>query len=192
MALHSHMVPIGTRIPDVSLRDREGAEVKVRELVGGQPVLVAFLANHCPYVQHVEHELGRIADEYGDSVTFVGVSSNDLDNYPADGPDGMRDQAERAGWRFEYLLDQDQQAAKDFNAACTPDFFLYDETGTLVYRGAMDASSPKNGEVNDGHLLREALSLAVNGQSVPQPHRPSMGCGIKWKPGNEPPAVNFG
>lgn len=178
MAVNSQMVPLGTPAPDFELPTIDGGKVALAEL--DEPVVcVMFLCNHCPYVQHVEGELGRIADEV-DGVAFVGICSNDAEQYPDDGLDGLRAQAERAGWDFPYAIDADSAVGRAYNAACTPDFFVYDADRELVYRGAMDASSPGNDEPNDGRDLREALRLAKAGEPVDEPHRPSMGCSIKW------------
>ena len=178
MAVNSQMVPLGTPAPAFDLPTIDGGRVALAEL--GQPVVcVMFLCNHCPYVQHVEGELGRIASEF-DDVAFVAVCSNDPAAYPEDGPEGLREQADRAGWDFPYAVDADSRVGRAHQAACTPDFFVYGPGRELVYRGAMDASTPGNGEPNDGDDLREALRLALDGEPVPEPHRPSMGCSIKW------------
>lgn len=178
MATNSQMVPLGTSAPDFDLPTIDGGKVALADL--DEPaVCVMFVCNHCPYVQHIEDELGRIADEVDDAA-FVAICSNDAEQYPDDGPEGLRAQAERAGWDFPYAIDADSSVGRAYNAACTPDFFVYDADRELVYRGAMDASSPGNGEPNDGSDLRNALRLAKAGQPVDEPHRPSMGCSIKW------------
>jgi hypothetical protein len=143
-------------------------------------------------VRHVEHELAAVHREFEDAaIRFVAISSNDTSTHPTDGPEGMKEQIERAGWRFGYFRDDDQTAAKTFGAACTPDFFLYDANGLLAYRGAFDTSTPKNGQPLDGSLLRDAITRILDGEQVPEPHRPAMGCGIKWLPGNEPETISF-
>ena len=178
MAVNSQMVPLGTRAPDFDLPTVDGGHVGLDRL--DAPVLcVMFVCNHCPYVKHVEDELGRLTDEV-DDVDFVAICSNDAEAYPDDGPEGLRAQADRAGWDFPYAIDADSAVARAYNAACTPDFFVYGPERELVYRGAMDRSTPGNDEPNDGHELREALRLARAGKPVPEPHRPSMGCSIKW------------
>lgn len=178
MAVESQMVPLGTAAPPFDLPTVDGGRVTLDGLE--EPVVcVMFLCNHCPYVRHVEDELGRIAQAF-DDVAFVGVCSNDPTSHPDDGPDGLREQATRAGWRFPYAVDADSAVGRAYGAACTPDFFVHDIERRLVYRGAMDASSPGNGEVNDGAALRAALRHALAGQPVPEPHQPSMGCSIKW------------
>lgn len=174
--------PLGTPAPDFTLPDLEGVEHKLSEYVdGAAATVVGFLCNHCPYVKHVEDELGRIAAEYAErGVRFVGICSNDVVNYPDDDVPGLKDQVARANWTFDYLVDTSQEIAKAYDAACTPDFFVYDADGTLAYRGAMDESSPGNDQPHDGSALRGALDAILAGESVPLPHLPSMGCGIKW------------
>jgi peroxiredoxin len=192
MAVESGETPLGTNLPDVTLPDLDGAEVSLRELRGDGVLVVVFSANHCPYVQHVEGRLGEVAAGVADAgVQFVAIGSNDVTTYPADDVAGLREQVQRAGWQFPYLMDLDQSVAKQFGAVCTPDFFVFGIDGTLVYRGAFDASSPMNNRPLDGGLLQAAVDAAVAGDSIPPPHRPAMGCGIKWLPGNEPEAVSF-
>lgn len=178
MAVNSQMVPLGTPAPDFDLPTIDGGKVALADL--DEPVVcVMFVCNHCPYVRHVEDELGRLTSEF-DDVAFVGICPNDTEQYPDDGPEALRAQAERAGWDFPYAIDVDSSVGRAYNAACTPDFFVYGPERELVYRGAMDASSPGNGEPNDGSDLRNALRLAKAGKPVDEPHRPSMGCSIKW------------
>ncbi|WP_203335444.1 thioredoxin family protein [Nocardioides limicola] len=180
MAVESEMVPLGTALPHFALPDLEGRTVDSSEFAG-QTLLVAFVCNHCPYVKHVEAGLAAVvADSPG--LAVVAICANDTDAYPDDDLPGMRDQATRAGWDFPYLLDRSQQVARAFGAACTPDFFLYDAAGSLAYRGAMDASTPGNGLPVTGEELRSAITRVLAGQPVPEPHRPSMGCSLKWRP----------
>ena len=186
MAASSLMVPLGTPAPDFELPSADGTAVKLADL-DGPALLVMFLCNHCPYVRHVEAELGKAVAEYaGRGVAAVGICSNDLDAYPDDGPAGMADQAGRAGWEFPYLLDEDQQVAAAYRAMCTPDLFVYGADRRLAYRGAFDDSTPRNGQPVTGALLRGALDRVLAGEPVPEPHRPSMGCSLKWRPGNRP------
>jgi peroxiredoxin len=186
MAASSLMVPLGTPAHDFELPAADGTTVKLADL-DGRALLVMFLCNHCPYVRHVEAELGKAAAEYaGRGVAAVGICSNDLDAYPDDGPAGMADQARRAGWEFPYLLDEDQQVAAAYRAMCTPDLFVYGADRRLAYRGAFDDSTPRNGQPVTGALLRGALDRVLAGEPVPEPHRPSMGCSLKWRPGNQP------
>jgi peroxiredoxin len=187
VAINSFMVPLGTPAPDFSLRSFDGATVALADFAKAPALLVAFLCNHCPYVKHIESALGPlIAELDGEGLATVGICSNDLDNYPQDGPEGMREQAARAGWSFPYLLDEDQSVALAYRAACTPDFFLYGPDRTLVWRGQFDSSRPKSGVPLTGETLRDAVEHTLAGRPVPEPHAPSLGCNIKWKPGNEP------
>ena len=179
MAVASTMVPLGTSLPDFALPDLDGAVVSSGDLAG-RPLLVAFLCNHCPYVRHVETGLAALLARHPD-LAVVGICCNDAAAYPDDDVPGLRDQVRRAGWTFPYLVDTSQDVGRAFNAACTPDYFLYDATGRLAYRGAMDASTPGNGIPVTGDLLEEAIRLVPAGRLVPEPHRPSMGCSIKWR-----------
>jgi peroxiredoxin len=171
---------LGTALPDVTLPDLDGRPVALAKLADGHALLVVFSANHCPYVRWVEREIAAIAEEYPD-IQVMAICSNDAGQYPEDGPSGLREQASRAGWTFPYLIDTDQEVARTFGAVCTPDFFLFDGHGHLTYRGALDASSPKNGQPLTGDLLRAAITLTLAGEPVPLPHRPALGCGIKWR-----------
>lgn len=182
MAVYSSQVPLGSPLPELTLPDLEGNPHSMVELRGSGVLVVVFSANHCPYVRHVEAALGQLATELADEpVTFVAVCSNDVQSYPDDGVAGLTEQAERAGWSFTYLVDEDQQAAKEFGAVCTPDFFVYDVNGKLGYRGAFDASTPGNGVAVTGDELRTAIQLLVATAPVPEPQRPAMGCSIKWR-----------
>jgi thiol-disulfide isomerase/thioredoxin len=186
MAVNSFMVPLGTPAPPFALPSLDGQVISSDDLVSGQPLLVMFLSNHCPYVRHIERELGSLVTEYAQAVVAVAICSNDINNYPDDGPEGLTEQAHRAGFTFPYLLDDTQQVALSYRGACTPDFFLYDVERRLVYRGEFDNSRPRNDAPVTGKALRAALDLVLAGQPAPEPQMPSMGCGIKWKPGNEP------
>ncbi len=179
MAVESGPTPLGTPLPDATLPDIAGRDVDLADYADGHVLLVAFCANHCPYVQWVEPQLAAIAAEF-DGLRIVAICSNDADGYALDAPAGLRTQALRAGWSFPYLIDASQDVAQAFGAVCTPDFFLYDRAGTLQYRGALDASSPKNGLPLTGDLLRRAIAHVLAGEPVPPPHRPAMGCSIKW------------
>ena len=186
MAVSSLMVPLGTPVPDFELPSITGQRV-ARPDLDGPALLVMFLCNHCPYVRHVERALGAVVAEYAErGLAAVGICSNDIDAYPDDGPDGLASQARRAGFAFPYLVDDEQRAAAAFRAMCTPDLFLYDAARQLAYRGAFDDSTPRNGRPVSGELLRQALDLVLRGEPVPEPHRPSMGCSLKWKPGKQP------
>ena len=183
MAVSSLMVPLGTPAHDFELPSADDTTVRLADL-DGQALLVMVLCNHCPYVRHIERALGAMVAEY--SGRGVGICSNDLDVYPDDGPAGMADQARRAGFEFPYLVDETQQVAAEYRAMCTPDLFVYDAGRRLAYRGAFDDSTPRNGQPVSGALLRQALDWVLEGQPVPEPHRPSMGCSLKWRPGNQP------
>jgi peroxiredoxin len=178
MAVESVMVPLGTPAPDFALADLSGSVVRRDDLVG--PLLVAFLCNHCPYVRHIE---GRLGDVLASAVglSAVGVCTNDAEAYPDDSPEHLAEQARRAGWTFPYLVDAEQTVGQAFAAACTPDFFLYDRSGRLAYRGAFDDSTPGNGRPVTGALLADAIARVLADEPVPEPHRPSMGCSIKWR-----------
>jgi peroxiredoxin len=186
MAASSLMVPLGTPAHDFDLPDYDGTRVRLADL-DGPALLVMFLCNHCPYVRHVERALAALVAEYAErGVAAVGICSNDLDAYPDDGPEGMAAQARRAGFGFPYLLDETQEVAAAYRAMCTPDLFVYGPDRRLAYRGAFDDSTPRNGRPVTGALLRDALDRVLAGQPVPEPHRPSMGCSLKWKDGNRP------
>ena len=180
------MVPLGTPAPDFELPSADGTTVKLADL-DGPALLVMFLCNHCPYVRHIESHLGAVVADYaGRGVAAVGICSNDLDAYPDDGPAGMAEQSRRAGFEFPYLLDETQQVAAAYRAMCTPDVFVYGADRRLAYRGAFDDSTPRNGQPVTGALLGQALDRTLAGQPVPEPHRPSMGCSLKWRPGSQP------
>jgi thiol-disulfide isomerase/thioredoxin len=180
------MVPLGTSAPPFALPSLDGKIINSDSLPADRPLLVMFLSNHCPYVRHLERQLGSLVAEYAGDVSAVAICSNDINNYPDDGPAGLAEQAQRAGFSFPYLLDETQQVALAYRAACTPDFFLYDAGRKLAYRGEFDESRPRNGLSVTGQSLRAALELVMAGQPVAEPQMPSLGCGIKWKPGNEP------
>jgi thiol-disulfide isomerase/thioredoxin len=184
------MLPLGTPLPSFTLRDAvTDREVSSDQLAGRRAVLVMFLCNHCPYVKHVLDGLTQLDRDYRDrDVALVAINSNDIQNYPQDGPSHMRALAEERGWSFPFLLDADQTVARSFRAACTPDFFLFDKAGELVYRGQLDDSRPGSDAPVTGRDLRAALDATLAGTPVPADQRPSVGCNIKWKPGHEPDA----
>lgn len=183
MALTSSLVPLGTPAPDFALPDVYGERYSL-SMFNTSVLVVVFACNHCPYVRHIEDGLCRFVPDA--ELSIVAICPNDAERYPDDSPTELAAQAKRAGWRFPYLVDAAQTAAKAFGAVCTPDFFVYGPDRRLAYRGAFDGSTPGNGEKVTGHDLRHAIDLVRAGKSVPEPHRPSMGCGIKWLPGNEP------
>ena len=178
MAVESAMVPLGSPAPDFALPDVTGRVVRRDDLAG--PLLVAFLCNHCPYVRHVESQLASLLSRYPD-LAVVGICTNDAEAYPDDAPEHLAGQAARAGWTFPYLVDADQSVGRDYQAVCTPDFFLYDAAARLAYRGAFDDSTPGNGRPVTGDLLADAIDRVQRNEPVPEPHRPSMGCSIKWR-----------
>jgi len=149
-------------------------------------LLVMFVCPHCPYVKHVEAELGRIGRDYSGTIAVAGIMSNDLVEYPQDGPEAMREQAERNGWNFPYLLDETQEVARSYEAACTPDFFLFDAELKLVYRGQLDGSRPRRGDFGNGDPvtgadLRAAMDAVISGKRPDTNQRTSIGCNIKWR-----------
>jgi len=187
-ATPSTMLPLGTELPAFSLRDAVyGRRVTPADDRGSAAVVVMFLCNHCPFVKHVLKEIGRLTREYQPKgVAFVAINSNDVAAYPDDSPEHMQELAEAEDWVFPFLYDGTQEVAKAFRAACTPDFFVFDEERTLVYRGQLDDSRPGNEVPVTGRDLRAALDALIVGKSVPAEQRPSVGCNIKWMPGNEP------
>jgi len=185
-ATPSTMLELGTQVPPFDLPDTGGHPVSSASFAG-RPLLVAFLCPHCPFVRHVRQELGRFAREYeARGLAIVGINSNDEEAFPEDGVDGMRREADAAGYPFPYLRDETQAVAKTYRAACTPDLFLFDATGALVYRGQFDDSRPRNAVPVTGRDLRAAADAVLEGRPVPADQRPSLGCNIKWKPGNAP------
>ncbi|MDZ7676482.1 MAG: thioredoxin family protein [Acidimicrobiales bacterium] len=180
----STMVPVGTPAPEFNLPDPAGTTVSLHDYAG-RPVVVAFVCNHCPYVKHIAADLPDVVSELESlGVGFVAINSN-ADTHPDDSPAAMTSFAREHGWRFPYLVDGSQEVAKDYRAACTPDFFVFGADHLLAYRGQMDDSRPDGTAVTGADLLAAARHVAA-GEPVPEPHHPSMGCNIKWKPGNEP------
>jgi peroxiredoxin len=187
-ATPSTMMALGTPAPDFRLPDTtSGRDVALADAAGERGTLVMFLCNHCPYVKHVQPELARIGREFpARGIGVVAISSNDVEKYPQDGPQEMRGEARAAGYAFPYLFDETQEIARAYGAACTPDFFLFDAQRRLVYRGQLDASRPQNDLPVTGEDLRAAMEALISGRPVPGEHVPSIGCNIKWKPGNAP------
>jgi peroxiredoxin len=183
----STMLPLGTVAPGFRLSDTDGKTVSLDEFKGAPALLVAFICNHCPYVKHVRHELARLGKEYqGKGVAVVAISSNDVNNYPDDSPKMMAKEKAEVGYTFPYLYDESQQIALAYKAACTPDFYVFNKDQKLVYRGQLDGSRPGNPIPVTGKDLRSALDAALAGKPVSDDQRPSIGCNIKWKRGNEP------
>ena len=185
------MLPLGTKAPDFTLRDVVSErDVSLGDFDGSKGMLVMFICNHCPYVQHVRDELARFGMDYQDSdLGIVAISANDAGQYPDDGPDAMRQEAVRYGYTFPYLFDADQNVAAAYTAMCTPDFFLFDSNRELAYRGRFDDSRPNSGIAVTGADLRAAVNAVLSGQPASSEQWPSMGCSIKWKPGNTPAYV---
>lgn len=194
MAVSSTMLALGTVAPDFSLPDvATGKTVTLADFAGQKALLVMFVCAHCPYVVHVQPELARLARDYaGKSVGFVAITANDVAQYPEDAPQPTAAMAQAAGWTFPFLYDESQAVAKAYTAACTPDLFLFDAARKLVYRGQLDSSRPGRGPdrpasgVLNGEHIRAALDAVLTGRPVSADQRPSIGCNIKWKPGNEP------
>lgn len=187
MAVKSFMVPVGTPAPSFTLPSIDRREVSIDDFADAPALLVIFLSNHCPYVRRIERGIGAVAAEYQkQGLATVGICSNDTVTHPDDAPKHLAEQANRARFGFPYLVDQTQEVAKGYQAACTPDFFLYDSARELAYRGEFDSARPSNDLPADGSALRAALDKVLAGEPVPEPHNPSLGCNIKWKPGNEP------
>lgn len=187
----STMLPLGTAAPDFSLRDLSGREVTLQQFDGMPALLVVFMCNHCPYVKHVAPELVRLYEAYHPrGLAMVGINSNDAEAFPEDSLEAMVKEGSERGYRFPYLYDADQTVAQAYRAACTPDFFLFDATRSLVYRGQLDASRPKNELPLTGKDLRQAIDSVLAGQAIVGPQVASIGCNIKWKPGKEPEYFN--
>lgn len=184
-AVESQMLPLGTEAPVFSLPDPDG---EYHSLVDeARAYLVMFICNHCPFVKHVRAELANIGRDYpARGVAIYAINSNDIDRYPGDDLQHMKAEAETWGYTFPYLYDQSQDVAKAYRAACTPDFFVFDTNRQLVYRGQLDDSRPSNNLPVDGHDLRAALDAVLESKPPIAEQRPSIGCNIKWSPGNEP------
>jgi peroxiredoxin len=190
-ATPSTMLPLGTPAPAFALHDAvSGTKVALADFAG-KPLVVMFICNHCPFVKWVRSEVARLAKDYaGKGVGFVAISSNDIVTHPDDSPAKMKDEAREAGYTFPYLFDETQAVAKAYQAACTPDFYVFDAKHTLVYRGQLDASRPSgrggSGGPPDGKDIRAALDAVLAGKPVSAEQKASIGCNIKWKKGNEP------
>jgi peroxiredoxin len=177
------MLALGTPAPDFSLPDTvSGQTMSLSELKAENATVVMFICNHCPFVKHVNEQLVALANDYQhQGVSFVAISSNDVENYPEDHPDKMKSYALELGYPFPYLYDESQDVARDYSAACTPDFYIFDGDLKLVYRGQLDASRPKSGIPVTGSDMRAALDAMLAGQPVSADQKPSLGCNIKWK-----------
>jgi thiol-disulfide isomerase/thioredoxin len=179
----SNMLPLGSEAPPFYLPDTvSGKMISFDDVASDKATVVMFLCNHCPYVIHVNDEVVRLANEYtAKGVSFVAISSNDVVNYPQDGPDEMKKHAASVGYSFPYLYDESQNVARAFDAACTPDFYVFDGDRKLVYRGRLDDSKPKNSNPLTGKDLRAALDAVLAGDAVDEKQYPSGGCNIKWR-----------
>jgi peroxiredoxin len=184
----STMLRLGTPAPDFALPDVvSGKTVSLGSFAGKKGLLVMFICRHCPYVQHIKTELGRLAKDYaGKDVALVAISSNDATNYPDDSPASLKEFAQQEKYPFPFCYDESQAVAKAYTAACTPDFFLFDKGRKLVYRGQLDESRPGNGKPLTGKDLRSALDALLADRPIGPDQKPSVGCNIKWKSGNSP------
>jgi len=184
----STMLGLGTKAPDFSLPDVvSGKTISLKDFSDKKALLVMFICRHCPYVKHVQEELARIGKDYENKeLGIVAISSNDTETHPDDSPENLKRQAEELSFNFPYCYDESQAVAKAYTAACTPDFFLFDKKRKLVYRGQLDDSRPENFKPVTGKDLREAIDNLLADKPVSQEQKPSAGCNIKWKPGNEP------
>jgi peroxiredoxin len=188
MAVESQMLPLGTEAPDFALPDVvTGDTVKLADLADARALLVMFICRHCPYVRHVRPGLAQLGRDHERSgLAIVAISPNDPETYPEDAPESLAEEAREAGYTFPYLFDGTQEVAKAYHAACTPDFFLFDGARRLVYRGQFDDSRPNSGIPLTGSDLRAAIDAVLAGGEVDPDQRPSVGCSIKWREGNEP------
>jgi len=187
VAVTSTMMPLGTEAPDFSLPDPSGKVWSRDDFRDAPGLLVMFICNHCPYVRHIRHELARLTRDWQErGLAVVGVQSNDWTAYPDDAPDRIAEEARAVGYSFPYLIDEAQDVARAYGAACTPDFFLFDGDRRLVYRGQLDDSRPGNDVPVTGADRGAAVDALLAGRPVAEDQKPSMGCSIKWRPGREP------
>ncbi|MEM7009680.1 MAG: thioredoxin family protein [Thermodesulfobacteriota bacterium] len=179
----STMLPLGTKAPDFRLWDAISEKhLHIDELKSDSATVIMFICNHCPYVKHVQIGIVELANDYiPKGVSFIAINSNDVENYPADHPDKMREDANRLGYPFVYLYDETQEVAKAYDAACTPDFYIFDAQMLCVYRGQLDHSRPGNGKPVTGEHIRDALDQMLSGEEINSDQIPSIGCNIKWK-----------
>jgi len=183
----STMLTLGTKAPPFRLPDPHGKWVSLDDFRDAPALLVVFMCNHCPYVKHIRSRFAELAKEYqAKGVGVVGINSNDIESYPDDGPEKMAEEIKQVGYTFPYLSDESQEVAKAYQAACTPDFYVFDRDRRLVYRGQFDDSRPGNGRPVTGVDIRAALDAVLAGRPAPSNQRPSLGCNIKWKRGNAP------
>ena len=184
----STMLSLGTKAPDFNLVDVVSEnQISLANFAGKKALLVMFICRHCPFVKHVQSELANIGNDYAQSdLSIVAISANDINNYPDDAPEMLKQMATELGFNFPLCYDETQEVAKAYTAACTPDFFLFDGDLKLVYRGELDDSRPSNDKPVTGEELRTAIDTVLAGKPVTGEQKPSIGCNIKWKPGNEP------
>jgi len=178
----SNMLPLGTKAPEFDLIDTvTNKNLALQNLKGENGTVIMFICNHCPFVIHVNSEITRLGKEYQEKgIGFIAISSNDVENYPQDAPHLMKHVARENGYTFPYLYDETQKVAKAYDAACTPDFYLFDDTLELVYRGQLDNSRPGNGVPLNGEDLRMAMDALLNNEVINANQKPSIGCNIKW------------
>ncbi|NTV46025.1 MAG: thioredoxin family protein [Chlorobiales bacterium] len=182
------MIPLGTTAPDLTLPDTiSGKMLSLQMLKSDKATVIMFICNHCPFVKHIQKELAALARTYQPKgISFIAISSNDIKNYPDDSPENMAREAKTAGYIFPYLYDETQAVAKAYDAACTPDFYIFDKNLTCVYRGQLDDARPGNSIPTTGKDIRNALDAILNGSPVSKDQKPSIGCNIKWKKADHP------
>jgi len=184
----SNLLPLGIEAPDFHLKDIvSGSEFSLATFAGKRALLVMFICRHCPFVKHIKKELAQIGKDYKEkNIGIIAISANDITEYPEDAPDSLKQMAKEEGFTFAYCYDETQKVAKAYTAACTPEFFLFDSERKLVYRGQLDDSRPSNTLPVTGKDLRTAIDAVLTDQPISQHQKPSIGCNIKWKKGNEP------
>jgi peroxiredoxin len=187
----STMMPLGTQAPDFQLPDVvSGERISLATFADEKALLVMFICQHCPFVKHIQGELAKLGKDYGHQMGIVAISANDVTKYPNDAPDQLKAMAQEQGFNFPICYDESQETAKNYSAACTPDFFVFNSDRNLVYRGQLDDSRPSNGKPVTGKDLRSAIDAVLADKPVNPEQQPSIGCNIKWKPGNEPTYFN--
>ncbi|MBD1381719.1 thioredoxin family protein [Metabacillus arenae] len=181
--VESNMLPLDTTAPPFNLLNTVNGKMQsLDELKSDTATVIMFICNHCPFVKHVDQELIRLAEDYQPiGISFIAISSNDVENFPDDSPENMKKTAEKLGYPFPYLYDETQEAAKAYDAACTPDFFVFNGNLKSVYRGQLDDSRPGNDKPVTGDSIRAVLEAILNNEPIPQEQKPSLGCNIKWK-----------
>jgi len=190
--VNSIMMELGKKAPSFNLPDTKGNKISISDVKGRNGLLVIFMCNHCPYVKLIKSELSAFAEEYQEKgIGIAAINANDAENYPDGRPEKMKEEVERFGYTFPYLYDESQEVAKAYGAACTPDFFLFNGNLELVYRGQFDDARPGNDNEVTGNDLRRAADALLEGEKIPEEEqKPSIGCNIKWKKGNEPDYFN--